>query len=134
MEFDLLLENGTIIDGSGTEGTPGSVAVANGRIAATGALPGATARTTLDCRGKVIAPGFIDMHSHSDWVLPNDDHGAVLAPLLEQGITTIVGGNCGFSPAPFLRATARSCRWWAACCTTKTWTTSGAASATFSAA
>ena len=102
MEFDLLLENGTIIDGSGTEGTPGSVAVANGRIAATGALPGATARTTLDCRGKVIAPGFIDMHSHSDWVLPNDDHGAVLAPLLEQGITTIVGGNCGCSPAPYV--------------------------------
>jgi len=102
MEFDLLLENGTIIDGSGTAGTPGSVAVANGRIAVTGTLPGATARTTLDCRGKVIAPGFIDMHSHSDWVLPNDDHGAVLAPLLEQGITTIVGGNCGCSPAPYV--------------------------------
>ncbi len=102
MELDLILRDGLVIDGSGTEGTLGSVGVAEGRILDTGILPGATARTTLDCRGKVIAPGFIDMHSHSDWVLPNGDHGAVLAPLLEQGITTIVGGNCGFSPAPFL--------------------------------
>jgi N-acyl-D-amino-acid deacylase len=102
MDVDLILEDGTILDGTGAEGTAGSVALAAGRIVAMGDLHGVTARTVLDCAGKVIAPGFIDMHSHSDWVIPQPDHGAVLAPLLEQGITTIVGGNCGCSPAPLL--------------------------------
>ncbi|MDP3937863.1 MAG: amidohydrolase family protein [Deltaproteobacteria bacterium] len=59
-----------------------------------------TAGETIDGRGKVVAPGFIDLHSHSDWVLPDPHHGPVLKPLLEQGITTLVTGNCGFSPAP----------------------------------
>jgi N-acyl-D-amino-acid deacylase len=102
MDFDLILKGGTILDGTGTAGVSGSVGVRNGRIAAVGDLGAAQAATTLDCTGKVLAPGFIDMHSHSDWVIPNADHGVVLAPLLEQGITTIVGGNCGCTPAPFL--------------------------------
>lgn len=102
MTFDLILHGGTILDGTGRDGTPGSVGVRDGRIAAVGDLAGATAARSLDCTGRVVAPGFIDMHSHSDWVIPQPDHGAVLAPLLEQGITTIVAGNCGCSPAPFL--------------------------------
>lgn len=102
MELDLLLTNGTILDGTGGAGVRGSVGVSGGRIAAVGQLDAATARREIDCAGKVIAPGFIDMHSHSDWVIPNADHGEVLAPLLEQGITTIVGGNCGCTPAPFV--------------------------------
>jgi N-acyl-D-aspartate/D-glutamate deacylase len=102
MTFDLILRNGTVVDGSGAAGAAGSVAVAGGRIAAVGALAGATGARTIDCTGKVIAPGFIDMHSHSDWVIPQPDHADVLAPLLEQGITTIVAGNCGCSPAPYL--------------------------------
>ncbi len=102
MDFDLILTNGMILDGTGSPGARGSVAVSGGRIAAIGDLGSAQAARTIDCAGKVIAPGFIDMHSHSDWVVPLADHGTVLAPLLEQGITTIVGGNCGCSPAPFL--------------------------------
>jgi len=102
MDFDLILKDGTILDGTGAAGISGSIAVKDGRIAAVGQLGAAQAATTLDCTRKVIAPGFIDMHSHSDWVIPNADHGAVLAPLLQQGITTIVGGNCGCTPAPFL--------------------------------
>ncbi len=102
MSFDLLLTNGTILDGTGADGVPGSVGVRDGRIAAVGALGDAEAARTVDCAGRVVAPGFIDMHSHSDWVLPQPNHAEVLAPLLEQGITTIVAGNCGCSPAPYL--------------------------------
>jgi N-acyl-D-amino-acid deacylase len=104
MNFDVILDNGTILDGTGTAATQGSVALSGDRIAAVGDLAGADARTRIDCAGKAIAPGFIDMHSHSDWVIPDAGHGAVLAPLLEQGITTIVAGNCGCTPAPFLSA------------------------------
>jgi len=104
VEFDLILRDGSILDGTGAEGTVGSVAVAEGRIAALGDLDHATARSEIDCNGRAIAPGFIDMHSHSDWVMPRADHGTVLSALVEQGITTLVGGNCGFSPAPWLGA------------------------------
>jgi len=102
MDFDLILKSGTILDGTGADGFEGSVGIAGGRITATGDLGGATAPSVVDCTKKAIAPGFIDMHSHSDWVVPLPEHGTVLAPLLEQGITTIVGGNCGCSPAPLL--------------------------------
>ena len=90
MQFDLVLRDGTIFDGGGGEGVQGSVAISDGRIAAVGDLGSATARSEIDCRGRAIAPGFIDMHSHSDWILPNADHGAILAPLVEQGITSLV--------------------------------------------
>lgn len=101
MELDLLLRGATVIDGTGAEGVRAAVGVRDGLIAGVGELEGATAAREIDCTDRVIAPGFIDMHSHSDWVLPQPDHGAVLAPLVEQGITTLVGGNCGCTPAPY---------------------------------
>lgn len=102
MHADLLLTNGAILDGTGAAAITGALSIARDRIVAVGDATGIDATRTIDCTGKVIAPGFIDMHSHSDWVIPHADHGAVLAPLIEQGITTIVGGNCGCSPAPFV--------------------------------
>ncbi len=107
MDCDLILEGGTILDGSGGAAIAGAVAVDAGRILAVGDVGGLRGRAVVDCRGKTVTPGFIDMHSHSDWVIPLADHGAVLAPLLEQGITTIVGGNCGCSPAPYLPGNRR---------------------------
>lgn len=100
MDLDLVITGGSIADGSGQPRFPGDVGVAGGRVAAV-AVPGALrGARTIDASGLVVAPGFIDLHSHSDWVLPHPDHDAILAPLLAQGVTTIVAGNCGISPAP----------------------------------
>jgi N-acyl-D-amino-acid deacylase len=99
---DLIIRNALVYDGTGAAPQRADVGVDAGRIAAVGDLDSAAARETVDAAGLALAPGFIDMHSHSDWVLPQPHHGRVLAPLVEQGITTIVGGNCGSSPAPIL--------------------------------
>lgn len=100
--MDLIIRSAAVHDGTGAPATITDVGVEAGRIAAIGDLSAVVAGEAIDGTGLVLAPGFIDMHSHSDWVLPQAHHGAVLAPLLEQGITTIVGGNCGSSPAPIL--------------------------------
>src|SRR4051812_9093771 len=100
MDLELVIHGGTLVDGTGRPGYPADLGIAGGRIAAV-AVPGAlSARRTIEAAGLAVAPGFIDIHSHSDWVLPLPDHEAILAPLLQQGITTVVAGNCGHSPAP----------------------------------
>jgi N-acyl-D-amino-acid deacylase len=100
MDFDLTLVGGTVIDGTGAPGVRADVAVADGRIAAVGDLAGATAAKTIDCAGRAVVPGFIDLHSHSDWLVPGAGAAKLVEPFLRQGMTTLVGGNCGFSPAP----------------------------------
>ena len=100
MDCELKLAGGEVIDGTGGPARRADVAVKNGRITAVDDLTGVAAARTIDCRGKTITPGFIDIHSHSDWLIPGADHGALVEPFVRQGMTTIVGGNCGFSPAP----------------------------------
>ena len=99
----LLLKNGRIVDGTGKPPYDGHLLVNGDKIAAIfkagESIP--PSDTVMDASGKIVCPGFIDMHSHSDWALPHDDHDIPLKCLPEQGVTTIVGGNCGFSPAPF---------------------------------
>jgi N-acyl-D-amino-acid deacylase len=105
----LLIKNGLIIDGTGTPGFKGHIFIEGKRIREVirnGETP-PQAVAVLDVSGQIIAPGFIDMHSHSDWALPLPDHDIPLKCLLEQGVTTIVGGNCGFSPAPISHRTRR---------------------------
>ncbi len=90
------------MDGSGSARYRADVGVANGRIAAIARDPGTRleAPEVIDASGKIVAPGFIDGNSHADWVLPQPSKEQLLAPLLLQGITTVVGGGCGYSPAP----------------------------------
>jgi N-acyl-D-amino-acid deacylase len=100
MEFDLVIANGTIIDGSGRPRFRADLGIRQGKVAAIATGESLHGGLDLDAAGLVVAPGFIDVHSHSDWILPLADHDAVLAPLLLQGVTTLVSGQCGFSPAP----------------------------------
>ena len=95
--FDVILEGGLIVDGSGRAPFVTDVAFAGDRIARVGDCSDRDAVRRLACAGLVVAPGFIDMHSHSDevlLVLPTADGK------IRQGITTEVGGTCGFAPAP----------------------------------
>jgi N-acyl-D-amino-acid deacylase len=108
MEFDLVIANGTVIDGTGRPRFAADLGLNGGRIAALSPRndsgPALAGQQTLDAAGLVVAPGFVDFHSHSDWILPHPDHDAILAPLLLQGVTTLVSGQCGFSPAPVTEA------------------------------
>jgi N-acyl-D-amino-acid deacylase len=110
MECDLRLADATLIDGTGAPARRSDVAVRGTEIVAVGDLSDVQARRTLDCAGRVVAPGFIDVHSHSDWLVPGADAGARVEPFLRQGMTTLVGGNCGFSPAPLSDANRSSLR------------------------
>jgi N-acyl-D-amino-acid deacylase len=100
--LDLVIRNGLVVDGSGLPGFKGDVAIAGGRIAAIGNVGAADART-LDARGRVVAPGFVDPHTHFDAQLCWDPHAQ---PSVEHGVTAIVPGNCSLSLAP-LRASQR---------------------------
>ncbi|WPB56650.1 D-aminoacylase [Xylophilus sp. GOD-11R] len=95
-EFDLVIAGATVVDGSGAPGFVADVGIADGRIAAVGALPTA-GRERLNAAGRVLAPGFIDVHTHDDRALLTP--GAMDAKL-SQGVTTVVTGNCGLSLAP----------------------------------
>src|SRR5262245_3874509 len=100
MRADVKLESGRVIDGSGAPSFRADVAIAGDRIVAIGDLAGLEANRSIDCTGRFVLPGFIDIHSHSDWLVPGADAGRLVEPFVRQGMTTLVGGNCGFSPAP----------------------------------
>jgi N-acyl-D-amino-acid deacylase len=93
---DLIVRGGQVVDGSGAPARRLDVAVAGGRIAALGASLG-EARRVIDATGQVVAPGFIDIHTHSDYALPANPRAE---SKIRQGVTTEVVGNCGYSVAP----------------------------------
>ena len=97
-----LLTNGLVVDGTGKAGYIGSVLISGDTIqdVAPGTLSAGGA-AVIDCTGKVIAPGFIDAHSHMDWYLPVAGHEELKTPFTAQGITTFVAGNCGYGVAGF---------------------------------
>ena len=89
---DLLIRGGTVIDGTGTAAYRGDVAVTNGRVTDVGTFTGRRAMRMIDARGKVVAPGFIDIHSHSDEsMLVN----SAMESALHQGVTLVVPQSAG---------------------------------------
>lgn len=99
--YDVLITNAQIVDGSGGAARTGSVAISAGKIAAVGTVSG-TATRTIDAKGRTLAPGFIDLHSHSDLPLVTDGNGQ---SKIRQGVTTEVIGESG-SVAPRKDASA----------------------------
>lgn len=99
MAYDILIQNGLVVDGSGGPGYRADVAIVGDRIVAIGALGGRDAVHTVDAAGKVVCPGFIDIHQHSDFTpLVNRQCESAV----RQGITTAVIGNCGHGCAPLV--------------------------------
>lgn len=91
-DFDLVLRGGTVVDGTGAPARTADVGVRDGRIVEVGDLAGADAAEELDVSGLLVAPGFIDMHSHAEL---EEDYGRDARPFLAQGITTVVMGVDG---------------------------------------
>jgi len=99
--YDILIKNGTVVDGTGEASYKADVAVKDGKIAKISANIDEAAAKTIDAAGRLVTPGFIDLHSHSDVyvIFGTDAHN-----FLQQGITTEIAGHCGVSPAPSMLA------------------------------
>jgi N-acyl-D-amino-acid deacylase len=96
---DIVIRGGLLFDGSGSTGVPGDLAIADGRIAAIGPRIDGPAVKTIDAAGLAVAPGFIDIKTHSDFTLPINPKAE---SKVRQGVTTEIIGHCGFSVAPAL--------------------------------
>ena len=96
MDFDVIIRGGVVVDGTGAAGFEADVAIKDGLIVEIGSVRG-TASSEIDAANKVLAPGFIDIHTHYDAQVFWDP---ACTPSVLHGITTVFAGNCGFSIAP----------------------------------
>ena len=97
--YDLIFCGGDVIDGSGAGRFAADVAVTGDRIANIGELTGANAKRVIDISGRILCPGFIDVHTHDDRVCIDKP---AMQPKISQGVTTVIVGNCGISLAPLM--------------------------------
>jgi len=96
-DFDMIIRNGTVVDGTGMPKFRGDIGIRNGKIAAVDGLRAATADREIDAEGLVVAPGFIDCHTHYDAQIFWDPYCPISG---WHGVTSVVIGNCGFGFAP----------------------------------
>src|SRR3954462_10358789 len=94
--FDLVIRNGTVLDGTGSAPREADVAVKDGRIITVGAVSG-SGREELDAKGLAVTPGFVDVHTHYDGQATWDEQ---FKPSSGHGVTTVLMGNCGVGFAP----------------------------------
>ncbi|MEZ4281809.1 MAG: amidohydrolase family protein [Myxococcota bacterium] len=97
MQFDLLITNGLVVDGTGLPRRHADVAIRDGQIVGVGRFDAARARRVLDAKGRIVAPGIVDPHTHYD---PQLTFEPFATSSCYHGVTTVVAGNCGFSIAP----------------------------------
>jgi N-acyl-D-amino-acid deacylase len=97
-QFDVIIKNGIILDGFGTKGYQADIGLVNDKIIAINQNLGTSAEIVIDAKDRIVSPGFIDIHTHTDSEL-------IVNPTADskifQGVTTEVSGNCGYSPFPF---------------------------------
>src|SRR5580692_1010997 len=96
-DYDLIIRGGQVVDGSGLPRRRVDVGIRDGKVAKLAHLEGATAREEIDARGKIVAPGIVDVHTHYDPQITFDPYATMSC---YHGVTTVVAGNCGFSVAP----------------------------------
>ena len=96
-DYDVIIKGGTIVDGLRTPRYTGDLAIKDGKVAKIGGLRGATADKVLDAKGLIVAPGFVDSHTHYDAQIQWDPYCTASG---WHGITSVVIGNCGFGFAP----------------------------------
>src|SRR5580692_3593713 len=94
--LDLVLRNGSVVDGTGAPAQHADIGVANGQVVEVGAVDGG-ARREIDLDGLVVIPGFVDLHTHYDAQVFWDP---LLSPSPSHGVTTVISGNCGLTLAP----------------------------------
>ena len=96
--YDVILKNGLIVDGKGGGGYKADIAIFSSTIALITKSDISRGKKVIDCSGKIVAPGFIDSHTHSDFLLLSDPSASYR---IGQGITTDISGNCGIGVFPY---------------------------------
>jgi len=108
MALELVIHGGEVYDGLGHVPVHADVGLGGGRVLAVGDLSKVEGVRRIDARGAAVCPGFVDVHTHADFTLVRPDHASLLEPMLRQGVTTVVGGNCGVALAPLGQGETRA--------------------------